>query len=231
MKSLREILGQKPKIVVNPSFSCEKCLDTGWLDDGESYARCPCREESDKTFRQRSFIKDCGLPLNSRRMTFETFKPKAETKSAYNAAKEMADNKGTLLLMLRGGTGCGKTHLAIAVCHEKLKRGEPAVYVYVPELLAYLRDAIKDDSYRSRYLLYRDVGFLVLDDLGAEKSTAWAVETLEALVNWRLMHNLSTMITTNIDIREISDRIYSRLNDRRYSTAIQVGGPDYRTER
>jgi DNA replication protein DnaC len=60
-------------------------------------------------------------------------------------------------------------------------------------------------------MFYQRVNLLVLDDLGAEVSTAWAIEKLETVINTRCENELPTVITTNCGISDFTDRIRSRI--------------------
>ena len=70
--------------------------------------------------------------------------------------------------------------------------------------------------------------FLVLDDLGSESPTAWAREKLYQLLNYRYNKKLMTVVTTNIDLNLIDERLASRLQDRHLVQEIAFALPDYR---
>ena len=83
------------------------------------------------------------------RMTFETFIPEAPGLStdkqanlrwAYEEARDFSQNPGGWLV-LKGGYGCGKTHLAAAIANACVERGQPVLFITVPDLLDHLRAA------------------------------------------------------------------------------------------
>jgi DNA replication protein DnaC len=89
-------------------------------------------------------------------------------------------------LTLLGPYGLGKTHLAAAIAHEVLGRGETVLFAVVPDLLDHLRATFEPQStvaYDERFELVRSVRLLILDDLGTESATLWAREKLYQLVN------------------------------------------------
>jgi len=73
-------------------------------------------------------------------------------------------------------------------------------------------------------MFYQRVNLLVLDDLGAEVKTAWAVEKLETIINTRCENELPTVITTNCGIDEFTDRIRSRIL--RWNNSIRLSLDD-----
>ena len=137
-------------------------------------------------------------------------------------------------LVLRGTNGCGKTHLAVAIAHAFMARGEAAVFAFVPDLFDHLRSAFNPDSRLQYDLLFervRTAPFLVLDDLDTRAATPWAQEKLYQLLNYRYNAHLPTVITTALPFDALEGRLVSRLLDRRLSVPLEILAPDYRTDR
>jgi DNA replication protein DnaC len=117
-------------------------------------------------------------------------------------------------LLLRGGYGCGKTHLAAAVANYRLERGHPVLFLNTPDLLDHLRAAYSpsaETTYDERFDQVRTTPLLILDDLGAQSNTEWAQEKLFQIINHRYATRLPTVITTNLDEDEFEPRLRSRL--------------------
>ena len=180
-----------------------------------------------------------------KRMTFEGFKvaggsggTEEDRKTlafAFETAKSFSDSpRGWLLLT--GMNGCGKTHLAVAIINEKLKRGETAFFAFVPALLDYLRATFRPDSLTGYDELFEEVKtapLLVLDDLGSENSTRWAEEKLYQIIVHRHNGGLPTVITSNFEsLKELENkkpRIRSRLSDALVEWA-PITASDYRDQ-
>jgi len=125
-----------------------------------------------------------------------------------------------VFLTLMADPGRGKSHLAIAICREWLGRGEPAKYAYVPELLNAIRASYKKDestgeSFSQLLEVLKTVPLLVLDDLGTEKKSEWAIEQLQMIVDARSRSALPLVVTTNKALTQLPNddegRIASRL--------------------
>jgi len=117
-------------------------------------------------------------------------------------------------LLLRGGYGCGKTHLAAAIANHRLKRGQPVLFLNTPDLLDHLRAAFNpnaETAYDERFDQVRTTPLLILDDLGVQSNTEWAQEKLFQIINYRYAARLPTVITTNLDEDEFEPRLRSRL--------------------
>jgi DNA replication protein DnaC len=173
------------------------------------------------------------------RMTFERFKPEgyglppdkaANLRLAYDSARQYAEHPQGWLVLL-GGYGCGKTHLAAAIANQALERGQAVLFMPVPDLLDYLRATYAPNSpvrYDERFDEVRSVPLLILDDLGTQSSTPWAQEKLFQILNSRYTARLPTVITSNQRLDEIDLRIRSRLVDPDLAMLVTILAPDFR---
>ncbi len=151
-------------------------------------------------------------------------------KMALNQAAHFSrELKGWLLLM--GGYGVGKTHLAAAIANFAVSVGVPTLFLTVPDLLDWLRFAYdsSESSFEERFEEIRNMPLLVLDDLGTQNTTPWAQEKLFQIINHRYVNRLSTVLTTNQQLTEIDGRIRSRLEDPDLVTRVKINAPDYRS--
>lgn len=120
-------------------------------------------------------------------------------------------------LVLNGGNGCGKTHLAAAIANHQVEIGRGDVmFIVVPDLLDYLRAAYSPQAttpYDRRFDEIKKTPILILDDLGTESATPWAKEKLYQLFNYRYNALLSTVITTSSDPKKIEPWLRTRMFD------------------
>ena len=101
--------------------------------------RSPVRDVYDPLVHQLQLLNERTFGNFSLREP-EHFSTEAQTslESAYRAANEFAEQpKGWLMLV--GGYGCGKTHLAAAIGNYRKGMGDDPVFVVVPDLLDHLR--------------------------------------------------------------------------------------------
>ena len=148
---------------------------------------------------------------------------------AFNRARQYAGSLNGWLL-LQGGFGCGKTHLAAAIANSVVSMGVPTLFLTVPDLLDTLRFSYdsEDTTFEQRFDEIRNAPLLVLDDFGTQNATAWAQEKLFQVVNYRYINKLPLVVTTNLDMDEIEARIRSRLADPELVSAVRIAAPDYR---
>jgi DNA replication protein DnaC len=174
-----------------------------------------------------------------RELTFETFQVRGRRgvgeqqanslEWAFNHAKQYAAKlNGWLLIM--GGYGCGKTHLAAAIANYAVGMGVPALFLTVPDLLDTLRFSYDSDdtTFEQRFDEIRSAPLLVLDDFGTQNATGWAQEKLFQIVNYRYINKLPLVVTTNLALDEVEARIRSRLADPELVSAVRIAAPDFR---
>jgi len=172
-------------------------------------------------------------------MTFETFVPEGyglpphkrqNLRNAYLRVRQFAENAQGWLV-IRGGYGCGKTHIAAAIANYRISQGQPALFVVVPDLLDHLRSTwspANPVSFDERFEEVRTAPLLILDDLGTQSSTPWAQEKLFQIFNYRYNAQLPTVITTNHELEEIDLRLRSRLVDPDLAEIVTILAPDFR---
>lgn len=181
-----------------------------------------------------------------RRMTFETFNPQPygpeeAQRNRFNLPMVLGvvqsfvrDPQQRKWLVLMGVHGSGKTHLTAAMANDRLSRGLPTLFINTPDLLDALRASFGGEgsaTYEKVFYEVRATPFLILDDFGAQSSTAWAKEKLYQILNYRYNAQLPTVITTNQALEEIDAPLQSRMSDQEYCGVIAVQAPDYRKTR
>ena len=175
-------------------------------------------------------------------MTFATFDTRGNAASApqrrsLEAAFAMSrawasDPSGWLTLF--GETGCGKTHLAVAIAETRLAQGLPVLFAFVPELMDYLRFTFQPNSgaaYDRVFDEVRNAPLLILDDLGGEYRSEWVYEKLYQIIVHRHNLRMPTIITTGMNVTDTAGPIVSRIQDPASGLLIRMEAPDYRIKR
>jgi DNA replication protein DnaC len=120
-------------------------------------------------------------------------------------------------IALAGGFGCGKTHLAQVV---STFWGYTGRMIRESDLIANIRGSYQAIGHNEQEVLtpYARAKLLVLDDLGSayvkSESTEWYQDILWRILDTRAQENLATMMTTNFDFNELSNRLGGRAFDR-----------------
>lgn len=169
-------------------------------------------------------IMDCPAALKD--ATFANYAIDRNNTDAVTRVRSWLDagrREGRDLFMF-GPTGTGKTRLAITVArHTQLS----ARYARVPALLRKIRDGFNShEGFEIQPLV--DVPLLILDDIGAEKPTAFSMQTLETLYTERLDAGRRTIFTSNLPIADragYTRSLIDQLDDARFLSRL-VGSAD-----
>lgn len=199
---------------------------------------CICRKsEVEAQTRERLYAMSNLDELKN--LTFESFDPRGRIgigpfqadslERAFNQAQQFSRRQQGWLI-LQGGYGCGKTHLAAAITNEAAALGVPALFITVPDLLDQLRFAYNnpEQTFEERFEEVRRAPLLILDDFGTQSATEWAEEKLFQILNFRYINHLPLVVTTNLPLDDIEARIRSRLQDPELVTRVMISAPDYR---
>lgn len=172
-----------------------------------------------------------SLGVSSLDNTFEALKPWPGTEDAVAAFKALASGETEWhMLLVYGGVGNGKTHLCEATALTLYKRGLFCRVMTMDRMMGALKECIGSDRNISfeELLSNYSSGRLILDDV---EGTEWEFEQLEKIIRVRYRENLFTILTTNLDLKELPERIVSRFRDPEKGRVILNQGEDYRPEK
>jgi DNA replication protein DnaC len=238
----RQVLKSETSDVNRPV--CALCEGTGWRPVEENgvrrVGRCGCWR--DGVSRQR--VDEARIPKRYLHCTLENFVAyNPSLARAVDLARRIVETfpqarKG---LFLEGQPGVGKTHLAVAALKEVVQRaGARGLFYDTRDLLRVIRSTYDPSIRTTEIEILRpvmDAELLVLDDLGAEKTSEWVDETMNLIVNTRYNERRLTIFTSNYpDIPDDTDsnalvfRIGHRMRSRLHEMCDfeVMDGADYR---
>ncbi len=232
-------------------FEFPPALQRKYGKSGEWYYH-PCTPECEKKNEQREWElmrrdarvtllrERSGLSKRMKGYTLGNFRPtvsnaagRARVKvDGYLEAWEENREAGKGLYFC-GGVGTGKTHLAVAVMNELIRKKRiPSLFVTVPELLDNLRETYNKPGRNLDEWMdaVQNAEFLVLDDLGSERTTEWVRERIFVIVNHRYREALPTIFTSNIGPKDLAEQLGERTASRIIAMCdwIALEGDDYR---
>lgn len=216
---------------------CLACEDTGFRPSG-AFCSCPAGEEVARREREReqeriaqawqdwsaALPERLGIPTRYRSFRIDRLGDAKPIRLVRRWLEQRRSDEG---LVLVGPFGCGKTAVAAAVLVALVERAarEESAGTYPPDpsrlghfvTLTGLLEALRPhpDGHPDQTTLrsFQRVRVLVLDDIGAERLTAWGADRLYEVLNARYNDQLPTIVTTNLDLSRIAARWNQQLGD------------------
>ena len=108
-------------------------------------------------------------------------------------------------LYLYGDFGVGKSFMVAALAHDlSEKRGVSSTLLHYPSFVIDVKNAISDGNVKTLVDELKLSEVLILDDIGAEQSTAWVRdEILQVILQYRMQENLPTFFTSNFNFEDL----------------------------
>ncbi len=210
--------------------TCPICDGTGWhtvIHGKEREAvRCECRVKG----RADRLLEAAHLPARYQHCELSNYEcdPNYTDQKSLGHAKWLAGrfvenypSEKTGLLFV-GTVGVGKTHLSVGILKALIReKGIHCLFCDYRELLKSIQNSYNASVQATEMEILRpvfDAEVLVLDELGAVRSTEWVFDTVNYILNSRYNDNKTTIITTNFPDKPEQDRVADD-NPRSYSAA------------
>lgn len=213
---------------------CAKCGGAAYIITEDGALPCECARD----IALQEALKRARIPRKFLSKSLEGFaarKPRHKEIVAamrdfvrrYCAHGPDAPIKGLLLM---GREGTGKTHIAVSVLRSLIGHGYRGLYWNVPELFLELRRMMNDrDAEGTEADLFddaRSADLLVLDDLGAEKTSDYVTDRIYVIINGRYEDEKATIITTNRNLDELRNQLGPRITSRICEMCVPIEFPE-----
>ena len=134
-------------------------------------------------------------------------------------------------LLLWGEVGTGKSFIAACIANALIEKGVPVLMTNFSKILNTLTGMFNED--RNRFIeSFDEYSLLIIDDLGIERSSAFALEQVFNIIDSRYRCKKPMIVTTNLTMDELKHadiahaRIYDRILER--CTPVMVNNTNIR---
>lgn len=210
--------GSTRKMTVHRMCRCER-------EKQEAVERRMEREEERRQIedmRRFSF-----LDAKSRGVRFSNYTVNQENMRVFGIAKRYVENFPEMYaqrqgMLFWGDVGTGKSYTAAAIANELIDRLQPVIMTSFVKLLQDTQGFGSDGTYMNQL---NRVKLLIIDDLGAERGTDYALEKVYDIIDGRYRSGKPAIFTTNLTMREMkecTDIRYNRIYDRIFEMCYPV---------
>lgn len=186
----------------------------------DAYKQQKARDEQEKEMEAISKLrKESLMDSKFRSISFKNFILNQYNEKCFRLCKRYATAFDKMMeknmgLLMYGGVGTGKTFAAACIANYLLDQKIPVVMISFIKLLEMLEKNADNDIIQN----LQSAKLLVLDDLGAERRTSYALEKVYNIIDARYRSKLPVILTTNLTMDEMMDaesmqyeRIYDRI--------------------
>lgn len=208
--------------------------------------QCRCQREEKEAIEKRFCYEERQRKVNElRRMSLIdnelkdarlcNYKVTEDNKKVFKIAKRYIEHFDEMYeknqgLLFYGEPGLGKSFVAAVIANELIERQRLVVMTSFVKLLESIGGFNRDENYLDRL---NTADLLIIDDLGAERSTDTALEKVYNIVDSRYRTGKPTIFTTNLQLQYImncEDMRYFRIYDRicKMCYPVKVTGKSWR---
>lgn len=209
-----------------------QCEEMAYLEEKKRYEmmeresrieRLKSTSMLDKTFRNSRFSKYTVRDDN--KAVYEL-----SVKYARDFERMYKENQG---LVLYGPCGTGKSFTAACIANELMEKERSVIMTSFVKVLQILNGKQIEETPFINSLMTVDL--LIVDDLGTERDTNFALEKVYNVIDSRVRSERPMIITTNVPLEEMmeeTDIRYQKVYDRIFSCCypVEVGGESFRIE-
>lgn len=231
---------------------CGKCGSRKQLrvkfGDKTHVVRCVCKceskeleekkkqEEYEEQMHRINRLKEASMmDKKYREVTFDKYEVREENKKVFEMAKKYVDRfqdmyKKNQGLLLYGPVGTGKSFTAACIGNYLLNNAKPVI---MTSFVKILQDIWENDREAEYITILNSASLLIVDDLGTERETDYALEKVYNIIDSRVRANKPMIITSNLELNDMMEcedirkkRIYDRILECCYP--MYVGGKSFR---
>ena len=208
-----------PADYLEMKWDCPDCRDTGYI----GREKCHCLKQ-----------REISVLYNQSRL--ETLAAGADF-SLLSEKYYTGEDLDRFRNALRGTVGTGKTMLSVCTAKALIEKGRSVLYFSAASLFDRLADCTFSSGSRDGLRGFLDdlytCDLLIIDDLGTEFTNAFVASQLFTCISERELNRHSTIISTNLSLRELqarySDRVFSRITST--YEICKITGKDIRLQR
>lgn len=239
-------LPEKKSLRQKSLYECNICRDTGYIIKNQENSQpvmtaCKCMKKK----KNIQMWKNTGISIENIDKSFNNFYEWSEESKelkrkaiSYYVKFDEIKNARRNSLLLSGRSGCGKTHISLALAYNFIKNKDIRI-VYMPyrDIITELKQNNMDPIvYKGILMKYQKAELLLIDDLYKGRITLADINIMFELINYRYLNNLPMIISTEFkleDILDFDEAIGSRIYEMSKNFIVEIHGEEvnYRLRR
>lgn len=209
---------------------------------------CKCKQEENEKIKKENEYKERMIEINRlkdasmmaskyKTASFSYYKDRPENRKAHKIALNYVEKFGEMKasnqgLIFYGPVGTGKSYTSACIANALMYKNIPVIMTSFVKIL----QDIQGNSNEADYIqILNSASLLIIDDLGTERSTDYALEKVYNVIDSRTRANKPMILTTNLTLEEMlykADIRYKRVYDRIFETCypVEISGTSFREQ-
>lgn len=221
------------KSMIQDSYNCEKCKDTGIIYDAKTNTAriCECQEK----LRYQKMLQTSGISEQFLRIGFKEFETKTEFQKVAKAKAidyvknfEQIEKERSNSIAFLGNCGTGKTHLSIAIANNLMAKNIGVLYMPYREVITRIKQVITDEFEYARAMnKYKTARVLLIDDFAKGKTTESDINIMFEIINFRYLNRKPIILSSELlqdDLLDFDEAVGSRLIEMSKGRIVEAKG-------
>ena len=215
-----------------------------FTDGKEMVVRCLCKCQVEENMRREEAeerkevmgrirrLKNSSLIDDKlREVRLHSFQKDQDNQKVYVFAEKYVERfeemyKKRQGILLWGTVGTGKSFTAACIANELMDRMVPVIMTSFVKILQNIQENPEEEKTFMNRL--NDARLLIIDDLGTERNTDYALEKVYNIIDSRYRAGKPLILTTNMTVKEMQENTdirYKRIYDRIFEMCFPVRVP------
>lgn len=164
------------------------------------------------------------MPASFWSAEFNVIEDEKKRKNAVNYFRNF-DKIGSSGLLLYGDVGTGKSYMAACIANALMEEKLSVRWLQTTQIVE-MSGFFNENEYEDYLNSISHPELLIIDDLGAERGTDYAIERVHTLIDYRMSIGKPMIVTTNLELSEMKktdDVRRKRTYDRIFKSCFPIG--------
>lgn len=193
----------------------ERCDCSKAIEFWKEYDLKQNKKEKQKKYREiiNKIYKDTYIKKRLQKCNFENFNVTDDNKEALETIRKYTElsikDEMKNGIIIYGNIGYENTHLAASIANKMIENNKIVLMERSSSIIDRIKESFNKNVTTETEIieLYSNVDMLIIDDLGSETISKWALEKLYKIINNRYENELPIVITTRYTKEELMEQI------------------------
>jgi DNA replication protein DnaC len=166
----------------------------------------------------QTHLSDRGVPRRFLECSFDSFRGDEKSLKIISELKKIDGSFTDSVFLTSERSGTGKTHLAVSIMRNLMSQGFNQVrFISSPYLFLEIKNSFNSEGSETEKAImnkFCSIPFLIIDDIGVERVTEWALQVWYMIIDRRYAQMMPTVYTSNLSVGDLAAKLDKRIASR-----------------